>query len=375
MISLPSMDDDDIPELIEERLETLPTETEPVTEKVPVTIVTGFLGSGKTTLLNYILTEQHGKRIAVILNEFGESSGIEKPISIGVEGELFEEWLELSNGCLCCSIVDKGVKAIENLMQKKGKFDYILLETTGLADPGPIASMFWLDEALCSDIYLDGIVTLVDAKHILQYIAETTKDHSINEATRQIATADRIIINKTDLVTPLELDTIERQLRSINATAEIRQTQRSRVPLDFILDIHAFDINVHSQTLTASDEKPDHPHLDENVRTVCLVLPHPSINISVMEEWIQRLLWDKTIPNTTSNIVVLRLKGILTPEDSPLTRIIVQGVQELYDFQYAKANAGDKVTEDKLVLIGRNLDRQLLKNSLWQWMGWQLSDI
>ncbi|CAG8542350.1 9970_t:CDS:10 [Paraglomus brasilianum] len=370
------MDEDDIPELVEEEsLEAVPTETELVTEKVPVTIVTGFLGSGKTTLLNYILTEQHGKRIAVILNEFGESSGIEKSLSIGVEGELFEEWLELSNGCLCCSIVDKGVKAIENLMQKKGKFDYILLETTGLADPGPIASMFWLDEALCSDIYLDGIVTLVDAKHILQYIAETTKDHSINEAIRQIATADRIIINKTDLVTLLDLDTIERQLRSINATAEVRRTQQSRIPLDFILDIHAFDIKIHSQTLLAFDEKPGHPHLDEDVRTVCLALPYPSIKISLVEEWIQKLLWDKTIPNTTINIVILRLKGILTPEDSPLTRIIVQGVQELYDFQYAKTNADDQVTEDKLVLIGRNLDIQLLKNSLWQWMGWQLSDL
>lgn len=140
--------------------------------KVPITIITGFLGSGKTTLLNYVLTEQHGKKIAVIMNEFGEGDSIEKSMSVGQGGELFEEWLELRNGCLCCSVKDNGVKAIENLMTKKGKFDYVLLETTGLADPGPIASIFWLDEELCSDIYLDGIITVVDAKYGGQYLEQ-----------------------------------------------------------------------------------------------------------------------------------------------------------------------------------------------------------
>ncbi|XP_009985936.1 PREDICTED: COBW domain-containing protein 2-like, partial [Tauraco erythrolophus] len=129
-----------------------------------------FSGSraGKTTLLNYILTEQHSKRIAVILNEFGEGSALEKSLAISQGGELYEEWLELRNGCLCCSVKDNGVKAIENLMQRRGKFDYILLETTGLADPGAVASMFWVDSELGSDIYLDGIVSVVDAKHGLQ---------------------------------------------------------------------------------------------------------------------------------------------------------------------------------------------------------------
>ncbi|KAH3694870.1 hypothetical protein DPMN_082311 [Dreissena polymorpha] len=137
-------DEEDIPDLVAAE------------SKVPVTIITGFLGAGKTTLLNYVLTEQHGKRIAVIMNEFGEGDSIEKSMSVGSDGERYEEWLELRNGCLCCSVKDNGVQAIENLMTKKGKFDYILLETTGLADPGPIASIFWLDEDLCSDLYLDG---------------------------------------------------------------------------------------------------------------------------------------------------------------------------------------------------------------------------
>ncbi|KAG8455213.1 hypothetical protein GDO86_001416 [Hymenochirus boettgeri] len=136
--------------------------------KIPVSIITGYLGAGKTTLLNYILTEQHNKRIAVIINEFGEGSAVEKSLSISQAGELYEEWLELRNGCLCCSVKDNGLKAIENLMQKKGKFDYILLETTGLADPGAVASMFWVDAELGSEIYLDGIVSVVDAKYVMK---------------------------------------------------------------------------------------------------------------------------------------------------------------------------------------------------------------
>ncbi|GAB6029039.1 COBW domain-containing protein 1, variant 2 [Chamberlinius hualienensis] len=138
-------DCDEIPELVAVQ-----------TQRIPITLITGYLGAGKTTLLNFILTEQHTKKIAVILNEFGEGSALEKSLAISQEGNLYEEWLELRNGCLCCSVKDNGVKAIENLMKLKGKFDYILLETTGLADPVPIISMFWLDKELGSDLYLDG---------------------------------------------------------------------------------------------------------------------------------------------------------------------------------------------------------------------------
>ncbi|UZO13867.1 uncharacterized protein OCT59_005349 [Rhizophagus irregularis] len=259
-----------------------------VGSKVPITIVTGFLGSGKTTLLNYILTEQHGKKIAVILNEFGESSGIEKSLSISQDGDLFEEWLELKNGCLCCSVKDNGVKAIENLMQKKGKFDYILLETTGLADPGPIASMFWLDDDLGGDIYLDGIVTLVDAKYIQQYLLEEKEDEPINEAVRQIAIADRIIINKMDLVTPSTLNTVQAQIRLINSAADILRTEKSRVPLNFILDIHAYDFK---QVLTLNNSEPNvlgsetqsHHHI-EKVCHFCFKIKYVSV-ISYIESF------------------------------------------------------------------------------------------
>ncbi|TSO77731.1 COBW domain-containing protein 1 [Bagarius yarrelli] len=153
-------DEDDCPKLvpIEEKNKT-------PAAQIPVTIITGYLGAGKTTLLNYILTEQHNKRIAVILNEFGEGNALEKSLAVSQAGELYEEWLELRNGCLCCSVKDNGLKAIENLMEKKGKFDYILLETTGLADPGAVASMFWVDAELGSDLYLDGIIAVIDAKY------------------------------------------------------------------------------------------------------------------------------------------------------------------------------------------------------------------
>uniref|UniRef100_A0A8C1SNA1 COBW domain containing n=2 Tax=Cyprinus carpio TaxID=7962 RepID=A0A8C1SNA1_CYPCA len=184
-------EDDECPELVPiKEKQTGPT------VQIPVTIITGYLGAGKTTLLNYILTEQHNKRIAVILNEFGEGSALEKSLAVSQAGELYEEWLELRNGCLCCSVKDNGLKAIENLMEKKGKFDYILLETTGLADPGAVASMFWVDAELGSDVYLDGIVTVIDAKYGMQVSCCSIL---------QIALADLTIINKTDLVNDSEL--------------------------------------------------------------------------------------------------------------------------------------------------------------------------
>ncbi|GES86886.1 COBW domain-containing protein 1-like isoform X1 [Rhizophagus clarus] len=382
------MSDSDIPELVEVIPDSSSVNPVQVNEKlniegnisskVPITIVTGFLGSGKTTLLNYILTEQHGKKVAVILNEFGESSGIEKSLSISQDGDLFEEWLELKNGCLCCSVKDNGVKAIENLMQKKGKFDYILLETTGLADPGPIASMFWLDDDLGGDIYLDGIITLVDAKYIQQYLLEEKKDEHepINEAIRQIAIADRIIINKVDLVTPSTLNTVQVQVKSINSAADILRTEKSRVPLNFILDIHAYDFK---QVPILNDSEPNalgsktqsHHHIEKEVRTICLSeFPVKTIDVPKFERWIQWLLWEKTIPNTSDNLTILRLKGILTPISNPDSRIVIQGVQELYDLQQAPSSSSNETINDKLVIIGRNLDYQKLEQSLWNYMSW-----
>merc|ERR1711997_1317176 len=240
-------EDDDSPPMLVELVEAQPAKDQ---KKVPVTIITGQLGSGKTTLLNYVLTEQHSKRIAVILNEFGEGRIDEKTVSVGGgnDGELVEEWLELRNGCLCCSAKDNGVKAIETLMNKKGKFDYILLETTGLADPGPIASIFWLDEELGSDIYLDGIVTVTDAKYGLDQLndpklvdnIEEENETPVNTAKKQIALADLILLNKLDMVSKEQKVSVRRSLEAVNASVPIIETQFSRIPLERILDMNAY---------------------------------------------------------------------------------------------------------------------------------------
>ncbi|KAH8549706.1 COBW domain-containing 2 [Umbelopsis sp. PMI_123] len=383
-------DFDDIPDLVPVAdTNTVPKpRTEPECnsdgqKKIPVTIVTGFLGSGKTTLLNYILTEKHEKRIAVILNEFGESSDIEKALSINEEGALYEEWLELRNGCLCCSVKDNGVKAIENLMEKRGKFDYVLLETSGLADPGPIASIFWLDDQLGSDIYLDGIVTLVDAKYISEHIKDEKEDGAINEATKQIAIADRIIINKKDLLSESQINELESTISGINSAASIVRTEKSRVPLDFVLDIHAYDITdvngIAIQSQKINEHASTHLHPDKTVETICIQLDQPVRDVDLLERWIQTLLWEKTVPSADKQqyeqntpiedeqVTVLRLKGIITPEGAK-HRIIIQGVQDLYDMQTASNGDGKDDNAGKLVFIGRNLVKDTLQQSLRQWL-------
>ncbi|GFO03725.1 cobw domain-containing protein 1-like [Plakobranchus ocellatus] len=336
--------DDDMPELV-------PADV----TKVPVTVITGFLGAGKTTLLNYILTEQHGKKIAVILNEFGEGDSIEKSMSIGEEGELFEEWLELRNGCLCCSVKDNGVKAIENLMQKKGKFDYILLETTGLADPGPIASIFWLDEELCSDVYLDGIVVMVDAKFCERHIDEKKDDGSVNECQKQIALGDVIIVNKTDLVSPEQLTTLKDHIRSVNNFAKVVETSHAKIDLDSILDINAYglmgDVNLEDIFTKRGFLKGEEHVIDQGVGTITVEIPG-TVDKSSLDNFLQTLLWEKTVTDTSGNTIeILRLKGVIAVEGSD-RRLVVQAVQELYDSQVTTVWEEDQPRASTVVFIG-----------------------
>ncbi|KAK3835751.1 MAG: COBW domain-containing protein 6 [Linnemannia gamsii] len=396
-------------------------------KKIPITIITGFLGSGKSTLLDYILTEKHDFKVAVILNEFGDTGGIDQAMNVGMGGEVVEEWLELKNGCLCCTVKDNGVLAIENLMKKKGKFDYILLETTGLADPGPIASIFWMDDDLGSEIYLDGIVTLVDSRNVRKELGAKKEDGSLNETAKQIAMADRLILNKTDLITSQEADQLEEDCRFMNGVAQIVKTHHSRVDLNFVLDIAAFDA-VRAKELEQADsalkneqkqqEGHDHDdldhvhgdgcghdrgkenttapsrHLDQSIKTTTLTFNTPALDQKLFEHWLQILLWEHHIPetdivvdgsatksdSTTSSspqapkLDILRVKGIIRPMDRPAgTRVVIQGVQELYDIKEAissSAQAGQEDLENggKVVFIGRGLDNQRLLKSCLQFL-------
>ncbi len=203
-----------------------------VETRVPVTVLTGFLGSGKTTLLNRILTENHGKKIAVIENEFGEV-GIDNDLVIGAEEEIFE----MNNGCICCTVRGDLIRILGHLMKRRDKFDYIMIETTGMADPGPVAQTFYVDDDMQEKLHLDGIVTLVDAKHIWEHIDDS------DEAKEQVAFADVILLNKIDLVAPEDLERLEARIKSMNSMAKIYRSRDAVVEMDKILNVGGFNLD------------------------------------------------------------------------------------------------------------------------------------
>uniref|UniRef100_A0A8I5SY14 Zn regulated GTPase metalloprotein activator 1A n=1 Tax=Pongo abelii TaxID=9601 RepID=A0A8I5SY14_PONAB len=330
--------EEDCPELVP--IETKQSEEEEKSglgAKIPVTIITGYLGAGKTTLLNYILTEQHSKRVAVILNEFGEGSALEKSLAVSQGGELYEEWLELRNGCLCCSVKDNGLRAMENLMQKKGKFDYILLETTGLADPGAVASMFWVDAELGSDIYLDG---KLKNNFPLSFL--------------QVALADIILINKTDLVPEEDVKKLRTTIRykMISVLSAYRSIS---VDLSNVLDLHAFD--------SLSGIRYVLYNLVTFISIVTITFEVPgNAKEEPLNIFIQNLLWEKNVRNKDNHCMeVIRLKGLVSIKDKS-QQVIVQGVHELYDLEETPVSWKDDTERtNRLVLIGKNLDKDILK--------------
>ncbi|KAI1505303.1 CobW/HypB/UreG, nucleotide-binding domain-containing protein [Biscogniauxia marginata] len=367
-----NVDDDAPPELVE----TEPgLEQEEKVIKVPITIVTGYLGAGKTTLLDYILTARHGKKIAVIMNEFGDSLDIEKSLTVNKGGEQVEEWLEVGNGCICCSVKDTGVNAIESLMEKKGAFDYILLETTGLADPGNLAPLFWVDDGLGSTIYLDGIVTLVDAKNILRSLDDPTgkvdghddgHGHGplMTTAHVQISHADVIVINKSDLVDAGELEKVKARIQAINGLAKIHVTTQSAIPQleGVLLDLHAYD-----QVDVLDTVGRGHSHLDPTISTVTVNVPLLKLSqLKHVDGWLRSVLWDSEVPNVersqSTPIEIHRLKARIVFEDGVVK--LIQGVREVFeilDGEKASVQNSAVLPPGKIVLIGRGAVPQSLR--------------
>lgn len=383
--------DDDIPTLIEHEDQAL-TPDSASTCRVPCTIISGFLGAGKSTLLRRILTERHGYRIAVIMNEFGDTSSIEaKTINISSEddptAEKSQELLELANGCLCCSIKDAGVAAIEKLMQRKGAFDHILLETTGLADPGPIASMFWLNEeyaaGLGRQISLDGVVCVVDAVFGQQQMEEDHSVDGIGESLRQIACSDVILLNKVDLTSEERLRSTEELIQRVNPSAPIHRTIRGQIDLAHIMNINAYAGGIKGlrSAQHQHDDDDNHDHAEHavsakhyelrGISSLQVTLPTLSRHrLQELDEWIRTVLWDNRIPDNDhqtglSELKVLRCKGLFVMESGE--QYVLQGVQSMYDLSLVEGDVTGIPDSGKLVLIGKGLNdsvRQSLKRLL-----------
>ena len=339
-------------------------------EKLPVTVLTGYLGAGKTTLLNRILSENHGKKYAVIVNEFGEI-GIDNDLVVGAEEEVFE----MNNGCICCTVRGDLVRIIDGLMRRKGKFDAIIVETTGLADPAPVAQTFFMDEQVGAKTKLDAVVTVADAK----WLKDRLKDAP--EAKNQIAFADVILLNKADLVTPEELREVEARIRGINPYAKVHRTERCRIALPEVLGRNAFDLDrileIEPEFLEgdghahAHDHHHDHDHShdhdhahhhhdggglkhyhDEEMQSVSIRTDKP-LNPDKFFPWVQDLV-QKEGPS------ILRCKGILAFKDDD-ERFVFQGVHMILDGDHQRAWRADEKRDSRVVFIGRNLPEDRIR--------------
>ena len=308
--------------------------------QLPVTLLAGFLGSGKTTLLNYILKQNHGKRIAVIENEFGEI-GIDSEFVIGADEDIFE----MSNGCICCSIRGDLIETLNRLLERQQKFNYILIESTGLASSGPIAQAFLIEDEISKSLFLDGIVTLIDAKHI---------SNNLNEQEvvwEQIAFANVILLNKADLVTEPEMEKLEKQMHQINPTAKVCKTTNAVIDLDQILDIGGFDLKIELETVTFNTH---HHETDEAISSVSLSFPG-HVDPDRLNLWLQMLLIQE-------GMNVFRAKGILNVEGSS-ERYLFQSVYMMFEGRVDKP-WGSNSPLNKMVFIGQNLNSQRLEESL-----------
>ncbi|MEQ1756437.1 MAG: GTP-binding protein [Micropepsaceae bacterium] len=314
----------------------------PSTPQVPVTVLTGYLGAGKTTLLNRILTENHGKRYAVIVNEFGEI-GIDNDLVVDTDEEVFE----MNNGCICCTVRGDLIRILGGLMKRKEKFDAILVETTGLADPSPVVQTFFVDDDVKQRTRLDSVTTVVDAKHVLQRLKDS------KEASEQIAFADQILLNKTDLVSPEDLARVEKAIRALNPIAPIHRTERCAIDLDKVLGRNAFDLSraLELEPHLLNADEHDHEH-EIDIKSISLSSNLP-LDGDKVTTWLNNLLQEQG-----QNI--LRTKGILDIKNRN-ERLVFQAVHMVMEGDFHSAWKPEDKRYSRIVFIGRNFDEAELE--------------
>jgi G3E family GTPase len=333
-----------------------------ISDRIPVTVLTGYLGAGKTTLLNRILSEPHGQKFAVIVNEFGEI-GIDNDLVVGADEEVFE----MNNGCICCTVRGDLIRIIDGLMRRKGKFDAIIVETTGLADPAPVAQTFFVDENVGKKAKLDAVVTVADAK----YLKDRLRDAP--EAKNQIAFADVILINKTDLVSDADLREVEARIRGINPYAKLHRTQRCAIPLPEVLGRNAFDLDrildiepAFLEEGNGHDHDHDHGHHhdhdhdhgglkhyhDEDMQSFSVKTEKP-LDPDKFFPWIQNLV-------AQEGQKILRCKGILSFKDDP-ERFVFQGVHMILDGDHQRQWKDGEERLSRAVFIGRNMPEEMIR--------------